>query len=196
AERRVVANLERRDARPLTLRRLEAGEPALAVARRLAEGVDLGVAPRANEAGNARVRWRRVDQRGGDLGRDLGQRIERACQALEERRLDPGQSGDGLAHTAERAAEVRQVARAGAAGADAPGQPVEVPDAVERGAERAAHVDPLDEFLDRVEASADRRQVAEWIEEPFPQPPDAHRRPGVVQHPEKRAAALAPERLQ
>src|SRR5207247_746450 len=73
AEHRVAADLERRDARALALRRLEAREPAPGVARRLAQLVHLSVAPGADEAGESRVRRGRVDERGGDRGRDRGE---------------------------------------------------------------------------------------------------------------------------
>src|SRR4029078_7397009 len=78
AEDLVVADLERGDARPFALRRLELREPALPVDGDAPELVDLGVARGADVAGDPRMRRRRVDERRADLAGALGQRIERS----------------------------------------------------------------------------------------------------------------------
>src|SRR5207247_7907549 len=76
AEHLVVADLERRDARALALRRLEAREPAPGVARRLAQLVHLSVAPGADEAGESRVRRGRGGEGWGGRGGALGGLVE------------------------------------------------------------------------------------------------------------------------
>src|SRR5206468_4128234 len=109
AEDLVVADFERRDARALALRRLEAREPAPRVPRRLAQLVDFPAAPRP---------------------------------------------------------------------------------------ERPAQLEALHQLLYRVEPPADRGGIEQRIDEPLAQPPRAHRRGRLVEHPEERAAPLAAERLQ
>ena len=97
---------------------------------------------------------------------------------------------------AERRRERGQVARARRARADPSGQPLEVAHAGERRrAARRASVDVLDQRLDRVEALADRGGIEQRRQHPLAQAARAHRRRGLVEHPEQRAAALAAERL-
>jgi len=107
-----------------------------------------------------------------------------------------GKARDHLLHAGERVAEVRQVAGARTPCSQPAGEPFQVADTVERGAQSRARVDPVQELLERVEPGTERTQIAEWIEEPLPEPSRPHRRLRLVQHPEERAAPLARERLQ
>jgi hypothetical protein len=183
AEDLVVADLERADAGARALARLELGDPALAVVAKRAKLVDLGRVAGADEIALPRARGRRVDERAADEIRELRKRIHAIAKSREEPTAAIGQALLHRRAPRERLAKPDEIARRRRAAADPPGEPLEIAETVERGAEVVAYRGLSDELLDGVEPLADPHRIEQWIEEPATERARADRRLGAVENP-------------
>ena len=91
----------------------------------------------------------------------------------------------------KRVAERAHLAGCGAAGGGASGQPLDVPNAVERLAQPCTTATVLDRHFHRVEPGVDGGRIAERREQPLAEQPAPHRGHRRIDHLEEGAAARA-----
>ncbi len=161
----------------------------------MAQIVQVGIDAVAHEPAVAGQRRRLVGNGGLDPAAHVGQLVELAAQAADERRLAVLQQQRRARHHRERRAQAGEVARAGRGQRDARHHALEILDALER----VAHLGPIGradgEFLHRVQPIANALQHHQRTEQPGAQQPAAHRGDRAIDLMEQRALAAAVHRL-
>ena len=173
-----MADLERLDAGALLLLGLEAGEPGVAVAGKLAEFVEFGAVAVADDAaladGDGRGVGEGVEQEAGEVGEG----IEAGGLVADKLRIGGGEGARDIGDGLERGGEGAEVAPVALAGANARDEAFEVADGAERFAEGAEGEAVRREPLDGVEARVDFRETSGgalelMVEDPGIGTPDA-----------------------
>ena len=192
AEDRVEADLQAGDAGALDLLGLEAGHPALAVARDLPVLVQLGVHAVAEQPALAQGRRRGVDQRGLDAVGQVREGVQGIPQAGEDRGVDRLQPVPQRGRHRHRARQRHQVPRVGAARGHLGGQAFDVQHLGQELAHLLAQEGCVDELGHPRLALEDRLDPAQGRQQPLAQEAAAHGREGAVDGLEQGAlAALA-----
>ena len=142
----------------------------------MAQLVDLRVHAVADEAAVAGQRGRLVLDGAFDPAADVGEIVELADQAPDERRLTFAQQRTNAGDSGQRLAQADEVARPGRRQRHARRQPLQILDGLERLAQLAAIGRAKGQLLDGVEPVANRFERHQRAQQPATQQPAAHRR--------------------
>ena len=108
------------------------------------------------------------------VGADFGTQIHFRFEPRKQRALAAGDFGFDRRQRGQRVTDVRQIARAGAAGGDSRQQALHVVDAAQFFAQLVAQAAIGHQFRHSVETLVDRRQIGQRIGDPIGQQPRTH----------------------
>ena len=196
AEDFVEADLERGDAGPVPLARLQRSDVLLAAVARGLQVVEVAVVPRFDRVSIIELRRRVLDERARQLFADIGEQIELVRARLEQggalAAVEPADGARHIRQPQDRIAQGAHLARRRSSQGRASRQALEIAHAVERLAQPLAAAAVTDQHRDRVESCVDRRRVDERRQQPAAQQPAAHRREGAVDDSEQGGAFRVP----
>ena len=157
----------------------------------VAQRVEVGVDAVADHAAVAGQRRRLLDQRRGQRVAHVGEVVQLADQALDERRRHRLEHQPHARDRGQRLAQRDQVARAGRADRHPADEPLEIVDGAQRIAQAAALGRLEGELLDGVEPILDPLERGQRAHQPGPQAARAHHRLGAIDHRQQRTFASA-----
>ncbi len=191
AEDAVVANLEGVDARPSALGLLHLGDDLFAGTADAAQLVEFAIHAVPGEAAIARQGRRLVVERRFDPVANVHEIVQLGEQRPDERRLQVRQHGPEPRDDGERVLQADEIARARGAESGAGDEPLEILNGFDRVPELAAFGVVKRQFLDCVEAIANRLERDQRAEQPRSQETAADRRHGSIELVEQRSGAGA-----
>ena len=191
AEDFVEADFEGGDAGAGDFVGLIAGDPLFAAGGQIAEVIEVWVEARADEAAFASLQGAIVDEGRFEAGADVGAEVELSVEPDQEFAGAAGEFGFQCRKGGESAADMGEIARAGAAGGDAGEQALDIVDAAKFFAEVVGEAAVADEFVDGVQTLVDGGQIGERVGDPIGEEARAHRGDGAIEDGQQRTVALA-----
>ncbi len=194
AEDVVEADLQRLDAGAGALAGLDLGDDLAAIAAKVAQFIEIGVAAGADRPAIGQVDGRLVGDGLKDAVAGFGhfvQTIMQVAQAGGALRFESGFEGGDLF---ERTAQRQHVARIGDPHGDLGQQPFDIQNAAQLLAQIGAQDGLLEQLADGIQPAVDFRAVERGAEQPLAQETPAHARLSLVEDVEQRGVgALAGE---
>ena len=181
AEDVVEADLQRLDAGAGALAGLDLGDDLAAIAAKVAQFVEIGVAAGADGAAIGQVDGRLVGDGLQDAVAGFGDFVQTFVQIAQAGGSLGFESGFQRGDLFERAAQRQHVARVGGPHGDFGQQPLDIQDAAQLFAQFGAQYGLLEQLADRIQPAVDFGAVERWAEQTLAQQAAAHAGPGLIQ---------------